>query len=287
MRFNIMTVRWVLLLAILALTSCSPLPFSDGTKPGSRIPVRNLYNTISIEDVPTTVAPNVILTDANVTRYGYFIGRPVERIFKLPLGKILQPIVGGILTTMPPFLHWGLLFSTEPPQEYLETGVLPHSGKKVRRPNGGLILELRNSVNTGLIYLDIKNWTNYSYRENKVRYLGSIHQTDEELITIGRAYIQQIGRGGFHNFYRNCQHFTSWYAKALWPQVSLSQRADEIMGKLLWWFRDWRKTAEYGSNKVIAWFGFPVKHLEGVDASTKFVDVHELLSQGNGTRSQR
>jgi hypothetical protein len=278
---------WILLLAVLKETSCSPIPFSDGIKPGSRIPVQNLYRTISLEDVPTTVDEDVILTDMNNTRYGYFIGRPVERIFKIPLGKIVQPVVGRIMSTMPPLLHWGLLISTEPPKEHLETGILPESGKKVGRPDGGLILELRNSINTGLVYLDVKNWTNYSYRQNTVRYLGSLNQTDQELLTIGRAYIQQVGRGGFHNFYRNCQHFTEWYAKALWPEVSLVQRIDQVFGKILWWFKDWKKTAKWGSNKVKAWLGFPVAKYEEVDASTKYVDIMELLNYRNGTTGRK
>src|SRR6202035_3232383 len=124
----------LVLVALLAGASCSPLPFSDGTKPGSRIPVQNLYRTMSLEDVPTTVDEDVILTDTSTTRYGYFIGRPVERIFKIPLGKILQPVVGRVMSTMPPLLHWGLLVSSEPPKDYQVTGILPQSGQKVRRP---------------------------------------------------------------------------------------------------------------------------------------------------------
>ena len=238
---------------------------------------------MSLEDVPTTVDEDVILTDTSATRYGYFIGRPVERIFKIPLGKILQPVVGRVMSTMPPLLHWGLLVSSEPPKDYQVTGILPQSGQKVRRPDDGLILELRNSVNTGLIYLDIKNWTTYSYRQNTIRYLGSLNQTDQELITIGRAYIQQVGRGGFHNFYRNCQHFTGWYAKALWPKVSMAQRIDQVFGKMLWWLRDWKITTKWGSNKVRAWFGIPFPELEEVDAVTKYVDIEELLNHRNGT----
>jgi hypothetical protein len=277
------SILWVLLLALLAGVSCSPIPFSDGIKPGSRILVQKLYRTMSLEDVPTTVDEDVILTNTTTTRYGYFIGRPVERIFKIPLGKIVQPVVGKIMSAMPPLLHWALLVSPEPPEEYQETGVFPKSGKKVTRPDDGLILELRNSVNTGLIYLDVKNWTTYSYRQDTIRYLGSLNQTDQELITIGRAYIQQVGRGGFHNFFRNCQHFTGWYAKALWPKVSMAQRIDQVFGKLLWWLRDWHKTTKCGANKLRAWLGIPVKKVEEVDAATKYVDIEELLNHRNGT----
>jgi hypothetical protein len=81
-----------------------------------------------------------------------------------------------------------------------------------------------------LIYLDMKNWTNYVYQEKS-----------------DITYIEEIGREGFHNFHRNCQHFTSWNIKAVWPKSSwTATRADPLLGKLLLWFRDWERRGRWG-----------------------------------------
>lgn len=111
-----------------------------------------------------------------------------------------------------------------------------------------------------------------------MRYLGTLNKTDEELIMIGRAYMQHIGKEGFHNFYRNCQHFTTWYSKALWPKVTLTQRADQIFGKALWWLKDVKKTAKWGLNKIGGWLGFPVARTEEVDSAAEFVKLEDVLN---------
>ena len=67
---------------------------------------------------------------------------------------------------LPPFLHWAIVLSEERPE--LADGELPRGGTKVRRPDTGLVVELRNSVKTHLIYLDVKNWTNYVYLERDI-----------------------------------------------------------------------------------------------------------------------
>jgi hypothetical protein len=209
----------------------------------------------------------------------------VDRFIRIPvIGFIVKPIIGHVMSEMPSLLHWGILISKEPPNNSSDR--LPREGAKVSRPESGLIFELRNSHNTGLIYLDVKNWTSYPYRQEKVKYLGILNKTDEELITIGRAYIQQVGREGFHNFFRNCQIFTSWYSKALWPRVRLSTRADQLLGKGLWWFRDWNKTAKWGSNKLMGWLGFRTPNAEDLDSAADFVEMEKILSQGANSESR-
>ena len=83
-----------------------------------------------------------------------------------------------------------------------------------------------------------------------VTFLGTVNRTDQELVGI------QIAREGFHNFYRNCEHFTTWYIQALWPDISLATRGDQLLGKLVWWFKDRKKTIK-------------LKNIEAVDFSTK------------------
>lgn len=274
-----------------AFASCTPTLFSFGNNSRnsvSRIPVPELYQTLPLDDIPTTVAEDVVLSNRIRTRYGYHFGRPVTRLTRLlqnPMGKFLKPVLGRFLSdNVPALLHWGILISNEPP--YNSTGNFPRGGSNVPRPETGIIFELRNSVNTGLIYLDVKNWETYTYLPDKVKFLGPLERTDEELITIGRAYIQHVGREGFHNFYRNCQVFTSWYTKALWPKVPISKRADQLLGKLLWWFKDWKKTANWGVDKMRGFLGFRVENVEEVDSSAEFVEVEDLLSQGSSSESE-
>jgi hypothetical protein len=275
---------WVSLLLYWAfpLATSSPLPFPDRAPPrgnGSKIPVQTLYSNIPLQDIPTTVGDDVFLSNNSDTRYGYHFGRPVDRFIRIPvIGFIVKPIIGHLMSKTPSLLHWGILISKEPPNNSADRFL--HGGAKVYRPESGIIFELRNSDNTGLIYLDVKNWTSYPYRQEKVKYLGTLNKTDEELITIGRAYIQQVGREGFHNFFRNCQIFTSWYSKALWPRVLLSTRADQLFGKGLWWFRDWNKTVKWGSNKFMGWLGFGTPYAEDLDSAADFVEIEQILSQG-------
>ena len=238
---------------------------------------------MTLQDIPTTVAEDVFLTNCSLTRYGYHMARPVDRIFRNPVGRLLKPLLARIMTEMSFVQHWGVLISTEPPASHDDD--LPRAGSKVPRPETGLIYELRNSANTGLVYLDLKNWTTYGWRYPTMRYLGTLNKTDEELIIIGRAYIQHVGKEGFHNFYRNCQHFATWYSKALWPKVTLAQRADQLFGKALWWFRDMKKTTKWGLNKFGGWLGFPVADAEAVDSATEFVELEDVLSQNNGSRT--
>lgn len=263
------------------LVSSTPIPFPDAATPhgnGSKIPVQTLYRNLPLVDIPTTIAEDVFLSNNSDKRYGYYFGRPVDRFFRIPvIGFIVKPIIRHLMSEMPPLLHWGILISTRPPNTSSE--ILPREGVKVSRPDTGLVFELRNSAKTGLIYLDVKNWTSYPYRPRKVKYLGTLNKTDDELITIGRAYIQQVGREGFHNFYRNCQIFTSWYSKALWPRVPLSTRADQLFGKGVWWFRDWKKTAKWGSNKAMGWLGFGTPNAEKLDSEAEFVEMEKILSR--------
>jgi hypothetical protein len=130
-----------------------------------------------------------------------------------------------------------------------------------------------------LVYLDVKTWENYTIRAPKVRYLGPLAKNDIELVNIGRAYIKQVGREGFHNFYRNCQVFTTWYSKALWPDARLEgRRADQLFGKLLWWFKDWGKTVKCGWDRVVNFLGFRGRVGE-VDEEVEFIPPEVLLDE--------
>jgi hypothetical protein len=272
----------VVFLLFLTITSSAPVAFSGGEKPGKgpKIPVPQLYRNLTINEIPTTIAKGLILQlkDQGETkiRYGYFVGRPVSRIFRGALAQYVLTIIVKILAKMPPFLHWAILITEEPPETF--NGKLPKPGTKVPRPETGIVFELRNSAKTGLIYLDIRDWDTYLFRQDKLEFLGSLNKTNEEIITIGRAYIQHLALGGFHNFYRNCQHFTSWYAKALWPEYSKSPtRVDQLLGKFLWWFRDWKKTVVWGVGKIRHWLGYQIEKVEEVDSSTDFVEMTEIM----------
>ena len=273
---------WVLLwTCFLVYVSCTPTPSSGGTKPGkARISQKVLYRNMSLEDVPTEIRPGIILSNhTNHLRYGYFIGRPVDRMFRGPLGSwVKKTFFIHIVAKIPFLLHWAIVISEEPPLQFTATGELPRGGSIVFHPDDGLIYELCNNQTTHLISLVVRSWATYPYRQGYVKYLGSLNRTDSELVTIGRAYIRHVGQGEFHPFYRNCQHFTTWYSKELWPKSTTSTRADQLFGKLLWWFRDWKKTARWAGEKISQWTGHKVTQTEEVDSSAKFVGVHELTS---------
>src|SRR5579859_2590437 len=211
-----------LLFTLTVVATCAPLPFSGGQKPGKgpKISVPVVYPQLHIDQIPTMLALDAVLTNCpGKIRYGYFVGRPVARLFRNPFSRYLLTAIRNYLQKAPPVLHWALLISEEPPLDK-DGKLLPPSGTSVPSPNTGLVLEIKNSMLTGSIYLDVKNWTTYaSTRQDKVPYLGTLNKTDDELITIGRAYIRLVGVEGFSPFYRNCQHFTTWYTKALWPET--------------------------------------------------------------------
>jgi hypothetical protein len=242
----------------------------------SKIPVSELYNSVALKDIPTTVADEVVLFNRTELRYGYLIGRPVERVINNPVIMTLKPLISAVLGHIPELMHWGVVISKDAPNDDPEN--LPASGTDVLQPVNGTVFELRNSGNTHLVYLDVKDWPNYVYRLDTVRYLGTTNKTDEELISIGRLYIQQIGREGFHNFYRNCQVFSTWFAKALWPEAPLTRRADQAAGKFLWWWYDPKKTFRVGKKKILDWLGYEMNEIENLDIRSKFVPVEDLMA---------
>ena len=249
------------------------------------IPISELYDSVPLCDVPTTIADEVVLFNRSDLRYGYFVGRPVERVIQQKVVKFIKPVVSAFFGNLPSMMHWAVLVSKEAPDD--EPDFLPPDGKVVKYPTSGTVFELRNSAHTGLVYLDVKNWPNYPYRLKTVTYLGTLNKTDDELLKVGRVYIQRIGREGFHNFYRNCQVFASWFAKSFWPEVCLAQRADELLGKFLWWFKDPKKTMYVGTHRVKGWLGYNKKKLEGLDSATKFIPWQELLAMRNQTMAAK
>ena len=281
----------VLICCFTALVSSTPLPFSGiETKSDAndtvcdKIPVTELYRVLPIEEVPTTIASDVRLSNKTRTRYGYSFGRPVSRIDRFlnnRLGAIFKPLVGKVMGEFPEILHWGVLVSTSPPFD--KRGNIAKVGNWIPSPKDGIIFELRNSGNNNLVYLDIKNWTSYQGAPPKVKYHGRLNKTDMELMNMGEAYIKQVGIKGFSNYYRNCQVFTSWFIKALWPEVPTAKRFDQLFGKALWWFKDWKKTAKWGTNKLKGFFGFRVENVEEVDSEAEFVPVEEILSSASGS----
>jgi hypothetical protein len=259
-------------------TPISSIEF-DASDNASYIPVTDLYESLSLSEVPTTFEEGIVFTRSNTTRYGYAFNRTPNKLLhflKTPIGRVINPIIGKWLNHTMSFHHWGILISPEAPDN--TTAEIP-PGKKVPRPETGLVFELRNSDNTGLVYLDVKTWENYTIRAPKVRYLGPLAKNDIELVNIGRAYIKQVGREGFHNFYRNCQVFTTWYSKALWPDARLEgRRADQLFGKLLWWFKDWGKTVKCGWDRVVNFLGFRGRVGE-VDEEVEFIPPEVLLDE--------
>jgi hypothetical protein len=273
---------WVVTLWIIRIVSANPISLSSGDKPGKGpyIPVPQLYPRLPITEIPTTIENDIVLTNNTKTRYGYFVGRPVARFFRGSAGQYFLKLLSDILSRASPLLHWAILISNERPKTV--NGELAKSGTKVPHPDTGIIFELRNSRQTHLIYLDVKNWANYVYQQDKLTFLGALNYTDEEILNIGRAYVREIGREGFHNFYRNCQHFTSWYIKALWPKSPpTATRVDQLLGKLLWWFRDWRKTGRWGANKMRGWFGLKTANIKELDSSTEFVGIEDMVSRNS------
>jgi len=281
---------------LIAATTCNatPLSFSrtrektSDTNDTLKIPVTALYKVLPIEEVPTTIALDVRLSNKTHVRYGYSFGRPVSRVERFldsRFGAIFKPLVRGIMREFPEILHWGLLVSTCPPIDKREGIAKP--GKWVPSPKDGIIFELRNSGNNNLVYLDIKNWTSYQDAPPKVKFHGRLNKTDMELMNMGEAYIKQVGIKGFSNYYRNCQVFTSWFVEALWPKVPTAKRFDQLFGKALWWFKDWKKTAKWGANKLKRVLGFPVHKMEEVDSEAEFVPVEEILGGGSGSDTEK
>src|SRR5579862_4677155 len=270
---------------------CCYLPFSAGhpidgfvskrkIAGGDKIPVSYLYSSVPLNNIPTTVADDVVLFNRTDTRYGYFIGRPVERIIRNPIVKKLKPLISAVLGSTPPLMHWGVLISKEPPVQDLSQ--LPKSGDLVvQRPVNGTVFELRNSGNTGLVYLDVKNWPTYVYRLDTVKYLGTLNKTDEELLYIGRVFIRHIGQHGFHNFFRNCQVFATWFSKEIWPDAFLATRADQFAGKCLWWWVDPKKTLRVGKKKLLELFGYETNEIEDLDIRNQFKPVKELVEMNS------
>src|SRR5271156_800036 len=212
---------------------------SKGNK--TLIPTEQLYELLPVDEVPTTVAKDVFLFNISTTRYGYSFGRPVDTLINPSVSPFLKPFLGGLFN-VPALLHWGVLISTEIPVGY-NTTHLPVGGTTVPAPSTGTIFELRNSVNKGLVYLDVLTWESYPKRSPHVYFHGTLNKTDEELITIGRVYIREIGRKGYNTLFANCQVFTSWYLQALWD-TKIPRRGDQSLGKLVWWFRDLGKTVK-------------------------------------------
>src|SRR5277367_2474793 len=284
----------LLLCCLIAATTCNatPLSFSGTSKTKSdtntlKIPVTELYKVLPIEEVPTTIAPDVRLSNKTRVRYGYSFGRPVSRVERFldsRFGAIFKPILRGIMKRFQ-ILHWGLLVSTNPPFDKRDNNAKP--GDWVPSPKDGIIFELRNSGNNNLVYLDIKNWTSYKDAPSKVKYHGRLYKTDMELMNMGEAYIKQVGIKGFNNYYRNCQVFTSWFVKALWPKVPTAKRFDQLFGKALWWFKDWKKTAKWGANNFKSFLGIRVDDVEEVDSEAEFVPVEEILGGDSGSDTDK
>jgi len=283
----------IVLLLYTSTSACTPVPLSWDDRPIEQpdVPLSEWYPYIPIDDVPTLIANDVIISNDTTPRlrYGYFVGRPVARFLKPQIVKYVPPAAMKAVLKMPPFLHWAVLVSEEPPIS--KDGYLADKQTEVTAPATGLILEMRNHMADGKIYLEVQNWQSYKYRTPKVKFLGPLNYTDAQLLFIGRAYVQLIAREGFHTFYRNCQHFTTWYIKALWgADICTATRGDQLLCKLLWWFKDWNETAIWGANKVRGWLGYQVGVLEELDAITEFVGLDVLnrtQNNGSGERSDR
>jgi hypothetical protein len=255
-----------------------PSPFQSDGK--SYISVPDLYEGLRLDEVPTTFEDGLVLSRSNETRYGYHFARPVDSLIRVmngPLKFIMLPIFGKMINTTISFQHWGLLVSDEPP-----VNGTAEPGTVIPAPTNGTVFEPRNSGNTGLLYLDVKNWSKYWWRPKMVRYLGPLDRTDVELVNIGRAYIQHMGREGFHNIYRNCQIFTTWYSEALWPQPALPRRVDQMCGKFWWWFKDWESTLKYMWKKSGNILGAN-NELRELDSSIEFVPLKELVEYSDGS----
>jgi hypothetical protein len=265
------------------LIHAAPISRSSGSgkshhaKGNKTLPIEELYQLLPIDEVPTTVAKDVILFNISTTRYGYSFGRPVDTIISPSVSPFLKPFLGALFN-IPALLHWGIIVSTELPSGY-NTTHLPSGGTSVPAPSSGTVFELRNSVNKGLVYLDVLTWESYPKRSPNAYFHGSLNKTDEELIRIGQVYIREIGRKGYNTIYANCQVFTSWYVQALWD-TKTPRRGDQSLGKLVWWFRDLGKTFNVLVGKLKGIVGF--RGGEKVDSDVEFKEAEELLSDDRG-----
>jgi len=239
-----------------------------------KLKIKEVYKVLPLEDVPTQVDTDVLLTNETIIRYGYSFGRPIEPLVEMKFTK--APLLGKLVKEVPALLHWGLLVSNEPPNN----STLTPEGTTVLPPSTGTVFELRPNVTEGLVYLDVKNWETYRHtyhgRPKKVKFHGPLNHTDAELIDIGRAYIREIGQRGFNIYYSNCQIFTSWYVRALWPDTKVPKRADQAMGKFLWWFKDWKNTVNHFYNKIKGVLGFSNNGVP-LDSDVAFKDAEGLL----------
>jgi hypothetical protein len=273
-------VTTVFLVHLVASSFCLPSPFQSNGQPYISVP--DLYEGLRLDEVPTTFEEGLVLSRSNETRYGYQFGRPLDsviRVLNSPLKFLIVPLFGEMANNTVGFQHWGILVSDEMP---LLNGTMVEPGTVIPAITDGILFELRNSENTGLIYLDVKRWATYWWRPMMVRYLGPMNHTDIEMVNIGRAYIQHVGREGFHNIYRNCQIFTTWYAKALWGQPALPRTTDQTWGKFWWWFRDWGSTFKYGWRRFGNFLGAN-NELDELDSSIEFVPMEELLEYSSAT----
>jgi hypothetical protein len=149
-------------------------------------------------------------------------------------------------------------------------------GKRFPAPYTGLVVELRHDSKTDFTSLNLKNWTPY-----QAMYLGRVNKPDTELITIGRVYLRQLLRGGFNGYRRNCQHWTSWYTQAIWPEAPVpGPRVDQLFGKLLWWGVDWKKT------RVWMWGKIRGEEVEELDSDLEFVKLDDLLAADHPTSAK-
>jgi hypothetical protein len=274
----------LILIALLSILCASAPPFLEYVKEANgetiQIGMPNKYDGLALENVPISQDDNVILTNHTRVRHGYFLGRPVRRIFGGKLGEYFQAFVGGIIGHFPPLLHWAVVVTDELPQTKLDDPTLD-IGKDLLRPDTGLVIELRHDAKTDIVSLNLKNWTTYSWHPKKAMYLGSVNKTDTELITVGCIYIHEIIHGKFHGFRRNCQHFTSWYIQAIWPKAPVpGPRVDQLLGKMLWWPVNWGKTRRWMWAKVRGRFlsRHGEEDVEELDSDTKSMTVEDLLA---------
>src|ERR1700738_1642019 len=274
---------WTMLacLFLLSYVSCAPVPFFGHEKP-----LTEILPQLALEDVPTYIANDTKISNrTNCIRYGYTIGRPVEPMVHGFWGYVLnKTYLINFISRNPTLLHWGLLVSEEPPVYDSENGELPPPQTRVPHPETGILFDLRNSEidgpNTGTT-LDVLDWSTYAFHNDAlITYLGTLNHTDAELINIGRTYIRHIIKEGFHFLYRNCQIFTSWYTKALWPEMKMTPtaRIDQQAGKLIWWFRDWGKSLRLMGAKIIGWTGYKISNVGNVDSPVEFMDLDTLTN---------
>jgi hypothetical protein len=261
--------------------SAVPVPWiHEGSGNEIHVDVPSEYQGHGLEQVPIHAYQNVYLTNDTTTRYGYFLGRPVRRVFSGKIGEFFQSLVGRLIGRMPPLLHWAILITSQPPptkhQDFDYSGEIDPTqaiGERFPAPDTGLVVELRHDAKTDMTSLNLKNWTHYQWRPESAMYLGPINKTDTEVITIGRVYLRYLLQGGFNDYRRNCQHFTAWYIQALWPDAPVpGPRVDQLFGKLLWWGVDWKKTKTWMLGKIYG------EEVEELDSDLEFVKLEDLLA---------